>query len=237
MMDQRYTYLFSFFRIVLGAYLVIHFIELIPYTEEIWGATGTIGNPSLNLTHGVFPNVLYIINDPIGLQVFMILLAVLSLLLTVGFKRNWVALLIWYGWVCLFDRNNLIAALSRDTCALCFHLRVHRAAHVLEELDLFDAEVDEFDAQVARGRRGCREQVAHQLGTLERDRLGHRALAELGHDRVLDDLAETPLRDEQRTAGRRVEANRVDDAVLDEEVHIERFVLGREHALRTIADR
>ena len=108
-MDQRYTYLFSFFRIVLGAYLVIHFIELIPYTEEIWGATGTIGNPSLNLTHGVFPNVLYIINDPIGLQVFMILLAVLSLLLTVGFKRNWVALLIWYGWVCLFDRNNLIA--------------------------------------------------------------------------------------------------------------------------------
>ena len=109
MMDKRYTYLFSFFRVIFGVYLFFHLIDLIAYSEEIWGATGTIADPGLNLTHGLFPNVLYLIDNQLGLRVFLIVLVVLSFSLIIGFKRNWAAIIIWYGWVCLFDRNNLIA--------------------------------------------------------------------------------------------------------------------------------
>lgn len=34
---------------------------------------------------------------------------ILSILFACGWKREWFALLIWFGWACLFNRNNLIS--------------------------------------------------------------------------------------------------------------------------------
>ncbi|MEE9437554.1 MAG: DCC1-like thiol-disulfide oxidoreductase family protein [Saprospiraceae bacterium] len=101
-------YQFSFFRIFLGLYLCIHFFQLIPYAGEIWSNIGLLSDPTLNFTYGVFPNILYLIDGPIGVSLFVGLLLVFSILLVVGFQRQVVVFLLWYGWVCLFDRNNLI---------------------------------------------------------------------------------------------------------------------------------
>ncbi len=102
-------YQFAFFRILLGVYLTIHFVQLIPYAPEIWSHAGLLPDASLNLTYGVFPNLLNVISSPIQVQIFVGLLVLLALLFMIGFQRPFVAILLWYGWVCLFDRNNLIS--------------------------------------------------------------------------------------------------------------------------------
>ncbi len=102
-------YQFSFFRIILGIYLTIHFILLIPYGTEIWSNLGILPEASLNLTHGFFPNILNHFDDPWMVKLFLGLATLLSVLFAAGVKRRWLAIVIWYIWVCLFDRNNLIS--------------------------------------------------------------------------------------------------------------------------------
>jgi len=102
-------YQFSFFRIILGAYLAIHFAMLQRYAAEIWSNVGLIPDAALNLTHGYFPNILSLIDSPLFVQLFVCALFICSLLFMLGIQRQITSLLLWYGWVCLFDRNNLIS--------------------------------------------------------------------------------------------------------------------------------
>lgn len=108
-MKSYSPYQFSFFRIILGIYLCIHFIYLIPYAPEIWSDQGLLPDPTLNFTYGVIPNLLYYLSGPLEVSIFVGVLAILSFCFLIGFQRPVVALLLWYGWVCLFDRNNLIS--------------------------------------------------------------------------------------------------------------------------------
>jgi hypothetical protein len=101
-------YQFSAFRIILGIYLVIHFVSLMPYAAEVWSNVGLLPDARLNITHGYFPSVLNVHDSPGFVQVFLGLLAVCAMLFLLGIQRQAVSLLLWYGWVCLFDRNNLI---------------------------------------------------------------------------------------------------------------------------------
>lgn len=82
---------------------------LIPYSAEIWSNLGLLSDASLNLTHGVFPNILNIFDAPLFVQIYVGVLAFLSVLFALGIQRPIVSLLLWYGWVSLFDRNNLIS--------------------------------------------------------------------------------------------------------------------------------
>jgi hypothetical protein len=100
---------FSIFRIVLGSYLLIHFAMLLPYAAEIWSREGLLANASLNLTHGYFPNILNYIDNPLFVYYFIAVLLGSSVLLILGIQRLFISFLLWYGWVCLFDRNNLIS--------------------------------------------------------------------------------------------------------------------------------
>jgi hypothetical protein len=98
---------FAWFRSILGVYLCIHFIPLIPYAGEVWGPHGLLPDASVNLTYGVLPDVLSHLGAG-QLSVLIGILAVLSLVLASGYARPWVALLLWLGWVALFNRNNFI---------------------------------------------------------------------------------------------------------------------------------
>lgn len=98
---------FAWFRSILGVYLCIHFIPLIPYAAEVWGNHGLLPDASVNLTYGVLPDVLSHLSDG-QLSALIGLLAALSLLLASGYARPWVALLLWLAWVLLFNRNNFI---------------------------------------------------------------------------------------------------------------------------------
>lgn len=108
-MNSFSPYHFAFFRIVLGVYLFIHFVMLIPYAAEVWGSHGIMPDPSLNFTYGVFPSILNVFDSSLFVLCFTVILALLSVMLVLGIYRPLVAILLWYGWVCLFDRNNLIS--------------------------------------------------------------------------------------------------------------------------------
>ncbi|MFN5182279.1 MAG: DCC1-like thiol-disulfide oxidoreductase family protein [Bacteroidota bacterium] len=102
-------YQFSLFRIIFGIYLIIHFSFLFPYASELWSNKGVLPDNSLNFTYGVFPSVLDVVDSPVFTSVFISIMLLLSVMFTFGIQRRLISILIWYGWVCLFDRNNLIS--------------------------------------------------------------------------------------------------------------------------------
>jgi len=102
---------FALFRILFGAYLLQHFLWLLPSGVELFSTAGILGDPQLNPTHGVLPNPLATPwgGTPAFVTGFIAVLALLSAAFMAGIWRGLAALLLWYGWACLFNRNNLIS--------------------------------------------------------------------------------------------------------------------------------
>lgn len=108
MMKNYSSVTFGLFRIVFGIYLLVHFIQLLPYSTEIWSNKGILPHESLNLTYG-FPNLLNQFDNPIHITITLYVLCVCSFILITGFQRQFIAIILWLGWVFLFNRNNLIS--------------------------------------------------------------------------------------------------------------------------------
>jgi hypothetical protein len=100
---------FAWFRIIFGSYLAIHFAHLVPWGAELFSREGVIPRASLNPTHGILPNVLAWADSPPFVTAFLVALVGLSVLFALGVARHAAALLVWYGWACLFNRNVLIS--------------------------------------------------------------------------------------------------------------------------------
>ncbi len=100
---------FAWFRVVFGAYLAIHFVHLVPWAAELFSREGVLPSAALNPTYGILPNVLAWWDSPAFVTAFVIILAALSIAFALGFARHAAALLLWYGWACLFNRNVLIS--------------------------------------------------------------------------------------------------------------------------------
>lgn len=49
---------FALFRVLFGAYLLQHFLSLLPDAAELFSNRGVLADPSLNPTHGLLPNPL-----------------------------------------------------------------------------------------------------------------------------------------------------------------------------------
>jgi hypothetical protein len=100
---------FALFRIAFGAYLAVHFAQLLPYGTELFSRVGVLADPRLNFTFGVLPNPLESFGQPALVQAFLATAVLLSIALALGLYRRTVCLLLWYTWACLFNRNNLIS--------------------------------------------------------------------------------------------------------------------------------
>ncbi len=100
---------FALFRVLLGVYLAIHFAMLVPYGAELFGSTGVLPDPRLNLIPPIFPNVLNAELASGTISLFLVALVLIALLFATGIWRRTAAVILWYGWACLFNRNNLIA--------------------------------------------------------------------------------------------------------------------------------
>lgn len=100
---------FTLFRIAFGAYLLWHFLTLLPDAAELFSEQGVMADPRLNPTHGLFPNPLVWFGSPGFAVGFIASLAILSGLLMAGYRRRVVSILLWFGWAALFNRNNLIS--------------------------------------------------------------------------------------------------------------------------------
>ncbi len=100
---------FTVFRIVFGIYLTLHFVELLPYAAELFSRAGMLSDARLNFTWGILPNPLERWASPRFVTAFVAALAGLSVAFTLGYCRRFAALALWFGWACLFNRNNLIS--------------------------------------------------------------------------------------------------------------------------------
>jgi hypothetical protein len=99
---------FALFRVALGGYLVVHFVSLAPYAAELFSREGMLPDAAQLPSARFFPNPLANASPGVALG-FVVALALLSLALLAGVYRRWVALPLWFGWACLFNRNPFIA--------------------------------------------------------------------------------------------------------------------------------
>lgn len=100
---------FALFRIIFGSYLAWHFAALVPYSAELFSNSGVIPDAAYNLTFPAFPNLLAIADAPWQTASFISILCGFSVLFAFGCRHRVCALVLWYGWACLFNRNNLIS--------------------------------------------------------------------------------------------------------------------------------
>jgi hypothetical protein len=94
---------------VFGAYLALHFLAQLPNAAELFSNEGVLADPKLNPLYGIFPNPLNIWGTPVFVTSFISVLAVLSVMFAAGVYRRASAILLWFGWAALFNRNNLIS--------------------------------------------------------------------------------------------------------------------------------
>src|SRR5437868_2680056 len=100
---------FAIFRVAFGAYLTIHFAQLIPYAAELFSSKGVLPAATINFTYKLFPSPFWLNDSPEMAVVVVALCTVLSICFMIGLRRRVVAVLLWYGMTCLFNRNNLIS--------------------------------------------------------------------------------------------------------------------------------
>jgi predicted DCC family thiol-disulfide oxidoreductase YuxK len=100
---------YSLFRVLLGGYLLQHFVYLLPWGTEMFSSRGVLPDAGASPLIYLFPNVLAVADSPAVVTVLLSSAAALALLFAVGYQDRWAALGIWYVWACLLGRNPLIS--------------------------------------------------------------------------------------------------------------------------------
>lgn len=101
---------YSVFRAVLGTYLAVHFVRLLPWAEELWSSRGVLPDPAASPFARLLPNLLALPGAPLWLPAaFVAAGALLCVPLALGAFDRVAAVLLWYVWACLFGRNPLIS--------------------------------------------------------------------------------------------------------------------------------
>jgi predicted DCC family thiol-disulfide oxidoreductase YuxK len=100
---------YSIFRVLLGLYLLQHFLTLLPWSEEVFSNRGVLPDASASPLIHLFPNVLAVLDQPPFVAFLLLLGAFLSGLLAAGFWDRPAAIVLWYLLACLFGRDPLIS--------------------------------------------------------------------------------------------------------------------------------
>jgi predicted DCC family thiol-disulfide oxidoreductase YuxK len=101
---------YSVARAALGAYLCVHFLQLVPWGRELFSREGVLPDARLSPLAGVFPNALALWDSPAAVAAALVAGAALGILLAAGWWDRAAALAIWYLWACLPGRNPLISS-------------------------------------------------------------------------------------------------------------------------------
>lgn len=123
---------YKWVRIILGAYLTIHFAHLIPWAAELFSNQGNLPDSLLSPFAYLFPNVLTYFDSPQMAVGLLRLGVVASVAFGFGFKDRWMAVLNWIIWASLFGRNPLISnpSLAFVGWMLLFHAFLPRKGAV-----------------------------------------------------------------------------------------------------------
>lgn len=100
---------FSLYRIILGTYLFLHFVRLLPDGPEVFSNRGVISDASSLPSYRKLPILLFYYDDPVIVQMFIASLILSSVLFTFGIYRRTNSIWLFYGWMSLLNRNPLIS--------------------------------------------------------------------------------------------------------------------------------
>ncbi len=100
---------YSVFRALLGAYLFIHFVHLIPWGSEVFSNQGMLAHGEASPLFHLFPNILMLSDAPWAVGALLVAGALSAALLVLGLHDRLAAVAAWYVLACLFTRNPLIA--------------------------------------------------------------------------------------------------------------------------------
>ena len=100
---------YSIFRILLGAYLFVHFVHLAPWAWELFSSEGMLPDARQSPLFGVFANIFRLADTPGFVVAVVIAAAAASLLFLAGVADKWAAFFLWLVLASLFGRNPLIA--------------------------------------------------------------------------------------------------------------------------------
>lgn len=100
---------YSVVRALLGLYLFVHGVRMVPWVGAMFSSGGIfpdgVGRPLFLW----FPNILALWDTPVLVTALVVLAAGLSLLLACGMYDRVAAIGLWYIWACLYGRMPLIA--------------------------------------------------------------------------------------------------------------------------------
>ena len=100
---------YSIFRMIVGLYLLVHFVQLIPWGTEMFSNNGVLPDSGASPFIFLFPNMLGVWDSPIVVTALLSFGSLLSIFFAIGYYDRVAALCLWYIWACLFGRNPLIA--------------------------------------------------------------------------------------------------------------------------------
>lgn len=100
---------YSLYRVLLGSYLLVHFVRLIPWGREVFSNAGVLPNASVSPLISLFPNVLAYCDSSTVVGFILVGGALLAVVFALGWHDRVAALALWYLWACLLGRNPLIA--------------------------------------------------------------------------------------------------------------------------------
>ena len=99
---------YSGYRLIFGCYLLIHFLDLLPWGPELFSMRGVLPRASDSPLIHLFPNILGLWDGPFFVQLLLALAVVLSVLFAIGYWDRAAAVGLWYLSACLLGRNPLI---------------------------------------------------------------------------------------------------------------------------------
>jgi predicted DCC family thiol-disulfide oxidoreductase YuxK len=99
---------YSVFRALFGAYLLVHFVHLLPWSTELFSSVGLLPDSSLSPLFA-FPNLYWISDAPAFVLATLCLAAVAAIAFGVGYFDRLAALWMLVVLAGLFGRNPLIA--------------------------------------------------------------------------------------------------------------------------------
>jgi predicted DCC family thiol-disulfide oxidoreductase YuxK len=99
---------YSLFRVLLGAYLAIHFVHLLPWSGELFSSEGVLPDGSLSPIFARFPNLFTITDAPWFIYASLAISTAAALAFMVGWQDRIAAFWMWLVLASLFGRNPLI---------------------------------------------------------------------------------------------------------------------------------
>lgn len=109
-MKNNWTYgHYGLYRGIFGLYLLIHFLQLLPWSPELFSNAGILKEKDLSPLLHLFPNILSLNDSPLFTTALTLTGVIGSVSFLLGKGDRIAAVWIWYLLACFLGRNPLIA--------------------------------------------------------------------------------------------------------------------------------